>query len=337
MFSKFFEAKGETMKSKVMSTALAFVLTSYSGLAYTSAAAGAEYPFQPVKIITQGSAGSGPDVITRIVADRLSRLWGQQVVVINQAGGGGSIAARTAAAAVPDGYTLYMPAASAFVAMNAELQQPIDMDRLFTPIGLIGETPMVFVASTTSGIESLPMLIEAAKRKPGEISFAGTIRGGMPHLAGALLQSRAGIQLSFIPYQGAPQALHDVIGGRIPVMVEGVGALSGALSGGQVRSLAVASRERLRKFPDVPAVAETLAGFEARGWYALVATSGVPSAVLKKVGADLRSVLENADVRAQFETLGTYARPLSPEETVAFIKGEQELWRPLLENFGKAQ
>ena len=222
-----------------------------------------EYPSQPVKIVTQGAAGSGPDVIARIIADHLGRTWEQQVVILNQAGAGGAIAARVAASAPADGYTLYMPAASTFVVLpETQTRLSVDLERDFVPIGLVAEQPMVIAVAAPLGINSLPELITSAQKRPEEILYAGTIRGGMPHLTGELLQSRTGARLTFVSYQGAPQALHDVLGGRVSVMVESMGALAGTLEGGGLKALAVASAKRLPNYPNLPTVAETIPDFE---------------------------------------------------------------------------
>ena len=153
------------------------------------------YPAQPVKIIIQAAAGNGPDVLARIVADRLTELWGQQALVINRPGAGGIIAGQAAATAKPDGYTLYMPSSSTFVVLPAvHPKLPFDLERDFTPIGLVGQQPMVIAASPALGVGSLKQLIATAKQRPGDILYAALNRGTLPHLTSELFRNRLGIE-----------------------------------------------------------------------------------------------------------------------------------------------
>src|SRR5438067_4997896 len=195
----------ETMNTRLFQTVTAacLLLASLS----TQASAQSDYPNKPIRIITHSAAGGAPDVMLRIVGDRLGVLLGQQVVVLNQPGAGGAVAARAAASAAPDGYTLYMPAASAFVTL-AGLQPnlPLEVPRDFTPIGFVGEQPMFLTVTPELGISSLQEFIALAKKQPGKLSYAATGRGTMTHLTGELLKSRAGIDVLAIPYTGgAPQ------------------------------------------------------------------------------------------------------------------------------------
>lgn len=289
------------------------------------------YPERPVKLVTQGAAGSGPDVIGRIVTDHLSRLWRQQIVIINQPGAGGSAAARMAAAAAPDGYTLYMAATSTFLIMPEIFPNlPIDLERDFVRIGLMGEQPMAFGAAPALGVTSLPQLIALSKAKPGALLYAANSRGTFPHLTAERLRKETGADLTFIPYPGAAAGLQDLMGGRISLIVESIGALSGAMQGHAIDVLAVASSKRLPNFPDLPAASETVPGFEAMGWFALLAPAGTPDPIIRQVNRDLLTVLNLPELRKSFEDLGTFVRPMSPEQTTLFIRGEQQLWRPIV-------
>lgn len=173
------------------------------------------YPTKPVRIISDSAPGSAVDVSLRIVADGLSQHWGQQVVVVNHPGAGGAISARVAAEAAPDGYTLYSPALSVFLALPGKAPNlPLQLPRDFLPIGLTAEQPMFVGVSPTLGVKTLSELIALAKSKPGQISYAVTGVGRLTHLTGELLQIRAGIKLQIVPYTGgSAQALNDIIGG----------------------------------------------------------------------------------------------------------------------------
>src|SRR6266403_3151014 len=160
-----------------------------------------DFPARPVRIITHSAPGGSPDALLRIVADRLSQMWGRQVLALNHPGAGGAVAARTAAAAAPDGYTLSMPASSAFVTLpGLQANLPLQVPRDFTPIGFVGEQPMFLTVTPELGISSLQEFIALAKRQPVKLSYAATGRGTMTHLTGELLKSRAGIDVLAVPY-----------------------------------------------------------------------------------------------------------------------------------------
>jgi tripartite-type tricarboxylate transporter receptor subunit TctC len=296
------------------------------------------YPERPVKLVTQGAAGSGPDVIGRIVTDHLSRLWRQQIVIINQPGAGGSAAAKMAAAASPDGYTLYMAATSTFLIMPEIFPNlPIDLERDFVRIGLMGEQPMIFGAAPSLGVTTLPQLIALSKIKPGEILYAANSRGTFPHLTVERVRKETGADFTFIPYPGAAAGLQDLMGGRISMIVESIGALSGAMQGGSIKAIAVASTKRLPNFPDLPAASETIPGFEAMGWFALMAPAGTADPIVRQVNKDLATVLDLPELRKSFQDLGTFVRPMSPEETTKFIRNEQQVWRPIVRSLSLTQ
>jgi tripartite-type tricarboxylate transporter receptor subunit TctC len=274
-----------------------------------------------------------------MVADRLGHIWGQQVLPINQPGAGGTVSARVAAEAAPDGYTLYMPALSVFLpspgkAANTALEVPRD----FAPIGSVTEQPMFIAAAPSLGVTTLPELIALAKKRPGEISYAVTGVGRLTHLTGELLQLRTGIKLLMVPYSGGPShALNDIMGGRIPVIIEGYSGLAGAIQGGNLKALAVAAAKRLPDFPNLPTVAETLPGFQAMGWQGLVAPPGTPEAIVRKVSEDLRKVMTDPTLQAQLAGRGSYAVPMSPAEVTTFIHDQQQQWAPVLQQLAAKQ
>jgi len=291
------------------------------------------YPTGPVKIISDSGPGSAVDTGLRIIADGLSRRWRQQVLVVNQPGAGGAISARIAADAPADGYTLYAPALSLFLDVPGKAANlPLELPRDFTAVGFTAEQPMAIGASPTLGVADLPALVALAKKRPGEISYAVTGVGRLTHLTGELLQVRAGIELQMVPYSGgSAQAISDVIAGRIPLVIEGYTGLAGAFESGQLKALAVASDERLPGLPELPTVAETLPGFMASGWQALVVPRGTPEAIVNKVSQDLRQVLDAPEYKDKLAARGSYARAMSPDEVTAFVRDQQRMWKPALE------
>jgi tripartite-type tricarboxylate transporter receptor subunit TctC len=295
------------------------------------------YPVKPVTIIADAAPGATPDIDARFVAAGLSKMWGQQVIVINHPGANGSIAARTATEAAPDGYTLFMPAFSTFAALPTVAPNlPLMLPRDFMPIGYTAENPMFFAMNPSVGISTLPELIAAAKKDPGKISIAVTGVGRMTHLTGLLFQERANISLLPVPYNGGPAAaLADVAEGRVSMIIEGYSGIVGAVKAGQVKLIAVASPERLPEFPDLPTVAETIPGFAARGWQVLVAPLGTPQPIISKISEDLAKVVSDPDFKKRLANVGSYSRAMTPEQVLAFVQKEQDTWLPELKKISE--
>lgn len=295
------------------------------------------YPDKPVTIIADAAPGSTPDVDARFVAEGLSKIWGQQAVVINHPGANGSIAARTAAEAVPDGYTLFMPALSTFAALPSVAPNlPLKLPRDFIPIGYTAENPMFLAVTPSLGVATLPQLIALAKKEPGKISIAVTGVGRLTHMTGLLLQDRADITLLPVPYNGGPAvALADVGSGRVSMIIEGYSGIVGSVKAGQVKLIAVAAPQRLPEFPDLPTVAETLPGFAALGWQVLVAPNGTPRPIVDKVAADLAKVVSDADFKKRLANIGSYSRAMTPDQVVAFVQKEQDTWLPILQKISE--
>jgi tripartite-type tricarboxylate transporter receptor subunit TctC len=291
------------------------------------------YPSKPVTVIADAAPGASPDVAARIVADALGKLWGQQAAVVNHPGANGSIAARAASDAAADGYTLFVPVSSSFLALPTVAPNlPLKLPRDFVPIGFVASQPMFVGVSPSLGVSSLPELIALAKKQPGTISIAVTGVGRMTHLTGELLQAKADIKLLPVPYtRGPASAIGDVAGGRVSMIIEGYSGMIGAVNAGQVKLIAVASPERLPEFPNVPTVAETIPGFAAAGWLVMVAPLGTPDAVVAKVGADLSKVLDEPEVKKNLATTGSYPRAMTATEAQAFVANEQATWLPLLD------
>jgi len=291
----------------------------------------ADYPAGPVKIIVAQAAGGSLDVLLRVSAEHLSRTWGKQVVVLNMpAGGVGVIAARAAAAAPPDGYTLFMAGKSIFTILpEIQANLPFNVD-VFVPVALTGEQPFGIVVSPSLGVESLPELIAFSKKQPGGLNCAVGARNSSAHLTAELLRKRSGANLTFVPYPGTAQSLNDVISGRIPVLIQIIPGMAGAIASGQVKLLSITSPERWRTFPKVPTTSEAVPGFVVAGWTVLVAPRVTPAAIVQKVNDDLRAVQARSEFRDRLESLGAETRPMLPQQLAEFIRSEREFWRPLV-------
>jgi len=291
------------------------------------------YPSKTVMIISDAAPGSTPDVDARFVAEGLTKAFGQQFIVVNHPGANGSIAAHAATDAAPDGYTLFMPALSTFVALPSVTPNlPLKLPRDFVPIGYTAENPMFVAVNPKLGVSTLPQLIALAKTEPGTISIAVTGVGRLTDLTGLLLQDRADVKLLPVPYSGGPAAaLADVGSGRVSMIIEGYSGIVGAVKAGQVKLIAVASPERLPQFPDLPTVAETIPGFAALGWQVLVAPNGTPAPIVSKMSDVLAKVVSDADFKKRLANIGSYSRAMTPEQTLAFVEKEQQTWFPVLQ------
>ncbi len=288
-------------------------------------------PVRPVKIISQAGVGSAPDVMARIMADELGKLWGQQPVIINRPGASGSLAAQMAATAEKDGYTLFLANSSTFNIMpHTQPNLPFDLNRDFVPVGFVAEQPMLIAVNADYPIKTLPELIALAKQKPKELLYAGNAGGSLPNMTGEFFRERAGIDITFVAYPGMAAGLVDVIAGRVPLVVEGLPALAAAIDSRKLRALAVAYDKRLPNMPEVPTVAETLPGFISTGWSVLMALNGTPPNVVQKISADMRKSLDQPEVRAKYAKIGAYVRPMYPEELATYIRQQQALWRPIV-------
>jgi tripartite-type tricarboxylate transporter receptor subunit TctC len=299
-----------------------------------------DYPNRPVRLISDSAAGSATDASARVLADKLSAIWGQQVLVLNQPGAGGGISARVASQSPSDGYTLYQPATSPFLALpgapGVAPNLPIELPRDFVSIGFVLQQPLFIGASHRSGIGNLAQLIERAKAQPGEVTYAATGRGRLTHLTMELFQARANVKLQLVPYVGGPaQAMNDVLSGRVALVLDAYAGLAAALKGDLIKGLAATSLERLPGFEDLPTVAETLPGFFVGAWAVVVAPLGTPDAIVRKVNADLRVALDDAEVKAKFQANGAFVKHMTPEEVTAFVQSEQKTWRPILEQVNR--
>ena len=292
-----------------------------------SVSAARDYPTGTVRFITQLPAGSGTDPAMRIVIDELSKRWGQQAILVNQPGAGGAIAARTAAMAAPDGSTLFMAIASTFFVLP-ELQPNLPFNvNDFVPIGFVGEVPLAIAVTSTFSGDSLLALIAVSKQIPGGVNFAVPVRGGLTHLAVELLRTKSNPNFTDIFYPGSAQAMSDVLSGRVPAIIDG---LAGPIAKSELKMLAVTSHERVPQYASVPTVAETVPGFAATGWFALVAPPRTSPTIVKQLSEDLQAVLSDGQVKERLGRLSVLTRRMSPVELASFVHAEQSLWGPVI-------
>lgn len=323
------------MKASRLTIALAL-----AALMPVTARAQSDYPNNTVRIVVDSAPGSANDSTSRVLGDRLSKIWNQPVVTLNQPGAGGGISAKVAAQSPADGYTLYMPSTSVFLAVpggpGVAPNMPVELPRDFESVSYILEQPLYIGASHKSGINSVADVIRMAKEKPGEVSYAATGRGRLTHLTMELLQSRTGIKLQLVPYAGGPaQAMNDVMSGRVPLVLDGYAGLAPAIKGDLIKGLASTALKRPPGFENLPTVAETVPNFFVGAWTILLAPKGTPDPIVRKVHNDMRIVLDDPDIKAKLALNGGYPRYMTPQELTAFVQNEQKTWRPILEQVAR--
>lgn len=307
------------------------VLFAAGTLLLAGAAWSQAYPNKPVKVIVGYSAGGAVDTVARTVGQALAASMGQPFVVDNKPGAGTNIAVKATIDAPADGYTLMMAANA--LAANPSLYQPtpFDPERELVAVSLIGRVPVVIAANAAAPYASIRQLIEAAKAKPGSISFASPGNGSTPHMAVEFFERAAGITLQHIPYRGGSQALTDVIGGQLPLAAMNALEVLPHVKSGKLKVLAVLSPNRTPIYPDTPTIAESgYPGFEASVWYGLVAPAATPKAVVARLHDEVQKALQTKEVRERMTAVGGEVIPASAEMFANLIRSERQRYEKLV-------
>ena len=294
------------------------------------------YPNKPVRIIVAFAAGSATDILARVVAEQLTRSLGQPFVVENKPGAGGSVGTAQAKEAPPDGYTLVAAGSGPF-GINPAIYSKLPYDPLrdFELIGNIVLTPQALVVGAQTPYKSLREFVTAAKARPGEIAYASLGNGSTSHLTMEAFQATAGVKLNHIPFKGSSDAQTQIIGGSVPIMSDTVPGVLAQVKAGKLRALAVAIPERSPYLPDVPTVAEQgFPGFESVGWIGLAAPAKTPPAILDRLNAEIRKMLQDPAVKARFEQLAFTPVGDSRAEFAAFVKSEIAKWSKVARDSG---
>jgi tripartite-type tricarboxylate transporter receptor subunit TctC len=294
----------------------------------------AAYPNRPIKMLVGFGAGGGTDIAARIMAQKMSEIIGQSIVVENRTGASGMIAAEDEAKSAPDGYVLMMGSQTTYaVAPNLYRKVTLDPAKDFAGVALTGASPLVLVVNPSFAAHSVKDVIAMAKADPGKINFGTGGLGTTPHMTAELFQYTAGIKMVHVAYRGEAPAINDLLAGQIPLMFANLSAVMGNLKGGTLRALAVTGAHRSPSAPDIPTVAESaLPGFEAETWWGIVAPAGTPQAVLAKLNAAARKALADEDTKKRFADLGMTNGGSSPEELDAYIKAEIAKWSKVIKD-----
>ncbi len=306
----------------------------------TCAAAGIsaaqDYPARPIRIIVQFTPGTSTDILARIVAQKMSEDWGQQVIVDNRPGAGAVIGTEMGAKATPDGYTLTMAVSSAF-GINPTLYSKLPYDAIkdFAPIANLGLTPQTLVANPSAAFKTVKEFVAAATDKPAQINYASLGSGSTSHLTMEMFRSTAGIKLNHIPFKGSADAHTQLIGGQIPVMFDAIPATQPHIKSGKLRGLGIATLKRSAFLPDLPTIAESgYPGFEAVGWIGIAAPAKTPAAILDKLNAEMVKILNQPDVKERLSTLAFTPVGDTRAQFAAYIKSEIAKWGKAVKESG---
>lgn len=299
-------------------------LASPAWAASSTWAQGAGSP--PIRILVGASAGGSTDTLARAVGTEMGRLLGRQVIVENRAGAGGNLAADAVAKAAPDGNTLLMSFTSH--AINASLYPslPFDPVKDFTALTCVATQPSVLVAHPSVPVKDVKELIDYARTRPGKLNFAIGGVGSSLHLAGDLFKMQSGLFIVNIPYRGTAPAVQDVIAGQVDLMFAPLVNTLPNIRAGRLKALGVTSKQRLPQFPDVPAIAEVLPGYESSAWFGLFGPGRMEPALTKRLADAARQAVQSPDVRRRIETDGASAVGNAPEEFARFVQSEIERW-----------
>ncbi|HET7672734.1 MAG TPA: tripartite tricarboxylate transporter substrate binding protein [Burkholderiales bacterium] len=280
-----------------------------------------------MRIIVPFPAGGSADLLPRAVAEKLAEKWGQPVIVENRPGAAGNIGADAVFRADPDGYTLLSSPPPPLV-INRSLYSKLSYDASqFVPITVIGAIPNVLLVHPKVGVGTVAEFIDYAKKNPGKLNYASQGSGTTSHLTAELLKSMAGgLNIAHIPYKGTAPALADLLGGQVDMMCDNLGVSLQHVRSGKLKALAVASRQRFAGLPDVPALAETLPGFESIAWFGVVGPPKLGAAIAGKVAAGVQDALRMPDVQKRLADLSAEPMGLSPADTAAFMRQEVERW-----------
>ena len=314
-----------------LASALGFVLAAHSARAQS-----AGFPDRPIKLVVGFAAGGSTDVAARIVAQKMSEILGQSVLVENRTGASGLIAAEDVAKSPPDGYTLMMASQTVLaVAPQLYRKSTVDPVKDFAPIAYCGASPLVLVVNPSFPAHTTADVIAMAKASPGKIVFGTGGTGTTPHIASEMFQYAAGIKMTHVPYRGEAGAINDLVAGQIPAMFANLSAIMGQLKAGTVRAIAVTSPLRSSLAPDVPTVADTLPGFAAETWFGLIAPAGTPHDVIAKLNAAALKALASDDTKKRYADLGmtvSSAGGTTPDEVDAYIKSEVVKWAKVIKD-----
>jgi tripartite-type tricarboxylate transporter receptor subunit TctC len=292
------------------------------------------YPAKPIRIIALSSPASGPDIIGRLIGQKFTEAWGQQVIVDTHPGASGIIGAEIASKAAPDGYTLMIVTSQAVIVSVMYEKLPYQLIRDFSPIGMLATTPFILAVHPAVPAASIKELVAYAKSKPGELRYGSGGAGSPPHLSAEIFKSMTGTDIMHIPYKGVTPALMDTVAGQVQMVISVIPAILPTIKAGKVRALGVTSAHRSPLVPDLPTIAETVPGYEFTGWYGLVAPKGTSAIILSMLNMEIGRVLKTSEFRERIAGLGAEPISSTQQELAAFMQVQTEKMRKAVKESG---
>jgi len=310
-----------------------FLLTFFAVFSMTAGAQ--NYPTKTVRLVVPFAAGGSTDIMGRLVAQKLSAAWGQQVVVDNRAGGSTVIGTDIVAKSAPDGHTLLVTPAPFTIVPSLLKKLPYDPAKDFEPITLVNTTPLVVIVHPGVPAKNIKELIALAKAKPGVLNFGSSGSGGSNHLAGELFNAMANVKITHVPYKGNGPAMTDLLGGHIDMAYNGLTSALQHIKSGKLRCLAVTSLKRTAALPDMPTLDEQgLKGFQAIAWNGLTGPAGMPKAVVAKIADDVARIMKSAELAEYLKKEGSDPVGSTTAEYTSFLRGEIAKWKKVIERAG---
>jgi tripartite-type tricarboxylate transporter receptor subunit TctC len=293
------------------------------------------YPSRPIRVIVSVPAGGAPDVTARLIAPALSSILGQQLVIDNRGGAGGLIGAELAAHAAPDGYTLFVSSPGALTILPHMRKVPFDTVRDFAPISLISIGPFLMMSHPSVPVKTVQDVIRLAKAQPGKLNYASAGNGTPNHLAMELFKTTTGVDITHVPYKGAPQAVTDLLAGQMNLMFNSIASTLGHVRAGRLRGIGLASPKRSAQLPEIPTISESgVPGFEAANWFGMFAPVKTPKAIVTRLNAAVVKVVHSPEIRSQFEALGADPVGSSIEEFATYVRRESERYAKVVKLSG---
>ncbi len=318
---------------KTLRIALCVCIAFASGLQRDAIAQ--NYPARAVRVIVAFTPGGGPDIAARLVAQQLSPLWGQQLVVDNRPGAGGILGTELAARAPADGYTWVMVSSSFAITPSLHKSLPYEPVKDFSPVTLVAIYPVILVVHPGLKVGTTQDLIALAKKRPGGLNYASSGNGTPSHLAAELFKSMTNTQLVHVPYKSAGPAMTELLGGHIDLMFATLPSALGHVKNSELRAVAIGSAQRVSELPDVPTISESgVKGYEASGWSGVLVPAGTPPAIVRKINADIGKVLQDADLKRRFAAEGAAPTSSSEAEFAEIIKNDLVKWRNVVRSAG---
>jgi len=299
-----------------------------------AAAQAQNYPSRPIRVIALSSPGSGPDIVGRLIGQKFTEAWGQQVIVDARPAATGIVGSEIAARAAPDGYTLLIVTSQAVIVSVMYDKLSYNLAKDFAPISYVASTPFILAVNPSVPANSIKELIALAKAKPGQLRYGSGGSGSPPHLSTEMFRSMTGIDILHVPYKGITPAMIDAVAGQVQFVISVIPAVLPTIRSGKLRALGISSAKRSALVPDIPTIAESVPGYEFIGWYSLFAPAKTPQAILVKLNGELVKMLETQEFRERFSALGAEPHGSTQKELAAYLAVQTEKMRKAVKESG---